>query len=532
MSIGKIFQETLNLTTAKEYVGHWNKGRQHKKYDKWFGKDASGRPATRVYIIKKNGKPLSEKDLKNSVDERVVLTGWKKIESILLGGDKRGVRYEMIWNTDAKGNRTTPTGKCKVMGEKLKTGQQGLRIGKVLQKIDPSAMKLLNSLLDSTSKELKISSDDLLVVISRNPLDIAGMSTDRDWQSCTAIKGGGITPREYHTHVAEWSVERYIEEGCLIAYIIKYDDMKNITHPIGRKLIIPYVNREGERCLVINHKKYGTWDSQANEIVNHWLDSHQGSIDSFGRLTIIDDIYNDDNEEVLNDDDTTEEEKAFYEVFNGKNGFEISWTYGTGRVIVYGDVKLDRYDLDNLQMGGGKIEWECAGNFVCSHCNIDGHFSHHNMPIDINGEFDCSYNEIVGNLEGIPSGITDKFNCSHNSLDSLEGGPSQKSYNHYGSYVVDIDEYNCSYNKLIDLDGAPKIVGDFDCSYNNLHDLTGGPIIVDGDFNCSNNPLRSFDGAPEQIRGKFIYTKSPFVKDEDIPVYENGRKIIKPIKSL
>jgi len=79
----------------------------------------------------------------------------------------------------------------------------------------------------------------LIVVISRNPYDIAGMSTDRRWTSCMrlpdddpSIYPGGA----YHQHLIN-----DIELGTLVAYLIEPTD-KNIEHPYARIAIKPYQN--------------------------------------------------------------------------------------------------------------------------------------------------------------------------------------------------------------------------------------------------------------------------------------------------
>lgn len=80
----------------------------------------------------------------------------------------------------------------------------------------------------------------------------------------------------------------------------------------------------------------------------------------------------------------------------------------------------------------------------------------------VNGSFDCSWNSL-STLEGSPKVVGGFFNVSNNKLTSLIGGPVNVKY----SYV---------------------------CSYNNLTSLEGCPIIIDGLFRCIDNPLKSIDG--------------------------------------
>jgi hypothetical protein len=83
--------------------------------------------------------------------------------------------------------------------------------------------------------------DALRVVISRDPVDIARMSTGRRWTSCMG-KGGvnyNYVPKE-------------IEAGTLVAYLVHQDD-QNIDYPLARVLLKPFHNDKGETILVPNH---------------------------------------------------------------------------------------------------------------------------------------------------------------------------------------------------------------------------------------------------------------------------------------
>ena len=79
------------------------------------------------------------------------------------------------------------------------------------------------------------------------------------------------------------------------------------------------------------------------------------------------------------------------------------------------------------------------------------------------------------------------FDCSYNSLTSLEGAPEK------------VDGYfDCVSNQLTSLEGAPeKVGGNFYCSYNSLTSLEGAPEKVGGDFYCSNNAVKFTE---EQVR--------------------------------
>ena len=64
--------------------------------------------------------------------------------------------------------------------------------------------------------------------------------------------------------------------------------------------------------------------------------------------------------------------------------------------------------------------------------------------------------------------------------------------------------FDCSNNSLTSLEGSPIIVGGFFyCYNNNLTSLEGAPATFNGWFNCSFNSLTSLEGAPKVVNGKF-----------------------------
>jgi hypothetical protein len=64
---------------------------------------------------------------------------------------------------------------------------------------------------------------------------------------------------------------------------------------------------------------------------------------------------------------------------------------------------------------------------------------------------------------------------------------------------------------------------DFDCSYNTLTSLEGAPNFVGRDFDCSSNNLRSLEGAPEVIKGKFYHDN---FSDEDYRKYVKTKQYV------
>lgn len=116
----------------------------------------------------------------------------------------------------------------------------------------------------------------------------------------------------------------------------------------------------------------------------------------------------------------------------------------------------------------------------------------------VSGEFNCSDNTLTS-LEGAPQRVGGDFYCVNNQLTSLEGAPKKVG----GSFA-------CHANLLTSLEHAPQRVGgSFYCSGTRLTSLDGAPQEVGGSFDCSRNQLTSLDGAPQQVGGSFYCTYNP-----------------------
>jgi hypothetical protein len=113
--------------------------------------------------------------------------------------------------------------------------------------------------------------------------------------------------------------------------------------------------------------------------------------------------------------------------------------------------------------------------------------------VDVEGDFNCSKQDLVG-FKGVRFGrVSGGFSCSNNRLETLEGAPE----------TVGGDFY-CGNNRLETLEGAPETVdGGFYCSNNRLETLEGAPDSVGGDFLCYNNRLTTLEGSPESVGGSF-----------------------------
>jgi len=127
-------------------------------------------------------------------------------------------------------------------------GKRQIKIGKLLAK-EPELKKLFDKDPQRTALKSKY-----IVVISRHPYDIAGMSTGRKWTSCMNLKdseGQKFVPLD-------------IKEGTLVAYLIKETDT-NIEHPSARILIKPFINLDGSGEIALGVEDGVTYGSAPEE---------------------------------------------------------------------------------------------------------------------------------------------------------------------------------------------------------------------------------------------------------------------------
>ena len=163
-----------------------------------------------------------------------------------------------------------PAGLAKKKGD----GKRLIRIARLL-KDNPDLLKnFINDPKRSASKR-----KELMVVVSRHPYDIVGMTTGRGWTSCMALDKDGYR-----------YIRIDIKQGSIIAYLIRKDD-KNINNPVGRLMIRPFVNAEDPKdVLLIPEKRiHGTNKKGSYETILKWLNVFQK--EKVGLFTIKHGVY-------------------------------------------------------------------------------------------------------------------------------------------------------------------------------------------------------------------------------------------------
>lgn len=137
-----------------------------------------------------------------------------------------------------------------------------VNIAKVLDKTQ-AAPVLKHHFLTDPNRSHKLH-DNLQVVISRHPYDVAGMSTNQHWTSCLDMSTGieaGRLPNEVHS-------------GTHVAYLThKGDD--TAKEPLARIALKPFKEEKSDRTVLIPERKlYGAATSSFEHTVFNWANDH------------------------------------------------------------------------------------------------------------------------------------------------------------------------------------------------------------------------------------------------------------------
>lgn len=256
MKLFDVLNEALPLSTAKSYRKSWDPF----KYESLFRRFTDDLKAYRIYLPLTMGVTHnSEVDIPHNI--------WREISS--KGYNTDGEHY--IKGIAFKHSAADPEGRA----------PRKISIGKLLAK-NPELKKEFDNDPQRQGK-----SDKVLVVISRHPVDIAGMSTDRGWQSCMSLrcKSHGAGGNQHY-------VLNDIKEGTIIAYLIKKED-KNVQDPLARLLIKPFVEHTTNNVLLVAEgRPYGRPLPGFMNTVNEWLaEVNQDKVQ--GVYALPDNLYND-----------------------------------------------------------------------------------------------------------------------------------------------------------------------------------------------------------------------------------------------
>lgn len=486
-----LLSEALPPSVAKEYTSiKRNKSIQQRldsiftKLTKLEGASTSKR-GDRVYF------PFSTSDGMVTHESPVK----KEVEAALQGTDFKLKDYKLGVVVDKYGRET--------------------KLGKALAKVGKT--DLVNKFNSDKTRE-SAKKTDFIIVFSKHPYDIAGMSTDRGWTSCMDLYDG-----VYKKHV-QWDVK----EGSFICYLTKPEDT-NLNKPTGRVLVKPYINIKDMNDVIYSPEQrvYGTAPDQFLSTVNNVLSDIQG--ERVGKFKLSQKLYCDTGSEI------TKYPKPIQDIIDGRSKPKDKSEVET----VLGILNIKNYTINSDLT----VDVDDDVEITDKHLSI--------IPVqfrNVSGFFDCNRNMLTS-LNGAPQKVGDGFMCGSNQLRTLEGGPQKVGGGFYcsnnklrtlkGSPQSVGGDFKCSNNQLTSLDGAPKSVGgdfrcdqnkltslngapqkvdnNFDCSYNRLTTLEGGPQKVGNTFWCSSNDLRTLDGAPKSVGGDFSCNSNELTTLEGAP---------------
>lgn len=312
---------------------------------------------------------------------------------------------------------------------KKRKDKRKFKIGRLLNKFNNQ--ELLKQFNEDKGRELSTQKNDgLSVVISRHPVDIAGMSTDRGWKSCMNIDDP-MSNKSY--------IMADVTEGTIIAYLIKSEDT-NIQSPISRILIKPFINLETDEVLYIPEQMiYGVKNIGFLETIIDWLGTWQENTEGIYRLNSC--LYNDSSSVAIIDKGGNLNYKALTDYVHKKVMKEIEQGSYKDHISLAEDVLVlirdfgDTY-IDMLRMtdGFGNINFEFPNGYNINYEEGEEVY-YTNSLIAIGCFFDVT--KVTGTLN-ITIGY-DFVNFSHNQVSYLNGALRETDI------VIDIEDVSGAY---------------------------------------------------------------------------------------
>ncbi len=144
---------------------------------------------------------------------------------------------------------------------KDKYGRQ-TTIGKALVKTGAPKEMVDRAALDLQKSNRK--KNNLAITYTRDPYDVAGMSTDRGWRSCM-----NMTSKERYKR----ALKHDVREGTHVAYLHHKDDT-DLKHPIARIALKPLKSKEGHAILRPEPSVYGSAPIGFEDQVESWTHEH------------------------------------------------------------------------------------------------------------------------------------------------------------------------------------------------------------------------------------------------------------------
>lgn len=158
------------------------------------------------------------------------------------------------------------------------TPTRKIKIGKILGATNASPVVKQRYEKDPARQGIKTTA---YAVISRNPRDVAAMSTHQNWESCQTLGGKATVDgnvREQEKGSRSDMVPGIVASGAHIAYLVKHpDDIDKHYKPIARVTLNPYVGTDetGAKHTILRPSKvYGEEWSGFHKTVSDWAEKN------------------------------------------------------------------------------------------------------------------------------------------------------------------------------------------------------------------------------------------------------------------
>lgn len=149
-----------------------------------------------------------------------------------------------------------------------------VRIGKILDKEQPELLYFFKT------DKIRFAKKEYVVVISRHPYDIAGMSSDRSWQSCMTLSTRCIEYKEPQDEgINAQAIEQDIQQGSIIAYLVPKKEVQpngkvKLRRPLARILMKPNPATDGNFYYTVGHMYPSESFPDFKNFVNDWVQNN------------------------------------------------------------------------------------------------------------------------------------------------------------------------------------------------------------------------------------------------------------------
>lgn len=358
------------------------------------------------------------------------------------------------------------------------TGKQKYKIGRLLKDVP--------ELAKAFEKDKSRGGDDLLVVISRHPYDIARMSTGRGWSSCMAKTGSNYR-----------FVAHDIAAGSVVSYLVRRNDT-NIEDPLSRQMLKPYRSDEGETILV-PQQVYGL-EHGAFEETNAHICQQLFNHGRLGAFNMDPSLYVDG----VSPHCEIEADGTMLMSERGARALPQRLRDGTGTARELFHYLAWRYTVETQENGPDllvlddeQFDYEVylpALGLIRLPAGFEHVRSRHG--------FNLRDNDLVS-LEGLPPTITD-LNVAGNQLPTLEDVPPG------------IKRIFAKQNPIVTLRGLPEGLEELNVGETLITDLAGTPASIQELDLDGCLALASLKDAPASLK-KLVLDNTGFTRLDDIP---------------